>query len=80
MNEAEAAVRNQMKNQSGSDVFAHSAKLAAYNKLMGISVASAYRQPGTFKSKKKDESKAKSPVPQPVTVSGENVDLTMFNG
>lgn len=79
MNEAEAAVRNQMKNQAGTDVFAHSAKIAAYNKLMGISVASAYRQPGTFKNKK-DETKAKSPVPQPVTVSGENVDLTMFNG
>lgn len=78
MNEAEATVRNQMKNQAGTDVFAHSAKIAAYNKLMGISVASAYRQPGMFK--KKDEPKAKSPVPQPVTVSGENVDLTMFNG
>lgn len=78
MNEAEMAVRNQMKNQSGADIFAHSAKLAAYNKLMGLSVASAYRQPSVFKNKEKP--KAKSPVPQPVSVSGENIDLTMFNG
>ena len=80
MNEAEATVRNQMKNQSGADMFANSAKMATYNKLMGLSVATAYRQPGSLKSKK-DESKAKSPVPQAKTGSGEGkIDLTIFNG
>jgi hypothetical protein len=79
MNEAEMTVRNQMKNQSGSDMFAQSSRTATYNKLMGLSVASAYRQPGLLKLN--DESKAKSLVPQAKSASGEgNVDLTMFNG
>lgn len=79
MNEAEATVRNQMRNQTGADMFAHSAKLAAYNKLMGLSTAAAYRQPGSLKQK--DESKAKSLVPQAKSASGEGkIDLTMFNG
>ncbi len=74
MNEAETTVRNQMKNQKGTEMFVHSAKLAAYNKLMGISPVSAYRQPGIIKSK------AKSPVPQAKKASGEGkVDLSIFN-
>lgn len=79
MNEAETAVRNQMKNSTGADMFAHSAKMAAYNKIMGLSVAAAYRQPGSLSQK--DKSKAKSLVPQAKSASGEGkIDLTMFNG
>ena len=45
MDEAEQTVRNQMKNRRGTDVFVTSARIVAYNKLFGLSVASAYRQP-----------------------------------
>lgn len=80
MNEAETTVRNQMRNQAGVDMFVQSAKLAAYNKCMGIDPSSAYRQPGSLKLNN-DESKAKSLVPQEKKASGEGkIDLTIFNG
>lgn len=76
MNEAEATVMRQMKNQAGAEMFAHSAKTAAYNKLMGISPTSAYRQPMSFT--KKEEPKAV--VSKPITVGAEDkFDLTIFN-
>lgn len=45
MNEAEMTVRRQMKNRKGTDAFAASSRIAAFNKLFGLSVASAYREP-----------------------------------
>lgn len=75
MNEAEANVIRQMKNQPGAEMFAHSAKTAAYNKLMGISTASAYRQPMSLTKKEEP----KSVAPKPITVSAEKFDLTIFN-
>jgi hypothetical protein len=45
MNEAENTVRTQMKNRKGTDTFVASARIATYNKIFGLSVASAYRQP-----------------------------------
>lgn len=45
VNTAEAQVRNQMKNRKGTDAFAQSARIVAFNKIFGLSTASAYRQP-----------------------------------
>jgi hypothetical protein len=78
MNEAEAAVRKQMKNQSGTDMFAQSARISAYNKLMGLDNTSAYRKPDSFLEAKKP--KAKSPVPKAITIDAKGkVDLSFFN-
>jgi hypothetical protein len=51
MNEAEQTVRTQMKNRKGTDTFVLSARIATYNKIFGLSVASAYRQPNVVKPK-----------------------------
>lgn len=48
MDEAENAVRKQMKNRQGTETFVASARISVYNKLFGLSPASAYRQPGPF--------------------------------
>ncbi|QNJ59235.1 tail assembly chaperone [Mycobacterium phage MrMiyagi] len=74
MNEVENAVRNQMKNKRGTDAFVHSARTAAFNKLMGLSVASAYRQPHSFTSSSKGA--------KPVASQGKssNFDNSLFGG
>jgi hypothetical protein len=63
MDEAEHAVREQMRNRKGTDMFANSARISTYNKLFGLNPASAYRQPQLpSKSKKPAEiTKAKAP-------------------
>lgn len=45
MDEAEATVRNQMKNRKGTDTFVRSQRIVTFNKLFGLSTAAAYRQP-----------------------------------
>jgi hypothetical protein len=45
MNEVEMAVRNQMKNRKGTDIFVRSQRISAFNRLFGLSTASAYRDP-----------------------------------
>lgn len=45
VNDAEATVRNQMKNRKGTDAFAASARISTFNKIFGLSTAAAYRQP-----------------------------------
>lgn len=79
LNEVESTVRKQMRNQAGTDIFVQSAKIAAYNKLMGLSTASAYRQPDSFTLNKK-EGETKSVAPPSISVSAEGkLDLSMFN-
>lgn len=70
MNEAEANVRKQMKNRRGTDTFVASHRIVTFNKLLGLSVAAAYRQPQL----PNQESKTKEP--QKVTVK----DLSGFGG
>lgn len=38
-------MRTQMKNKKGTDIFVASARIASFNRLFGLSTASAYRQP-----------------------------------
>lgn len=51
MAEAEATVRRQMRNKKGVDAFANSARTVTFNRLMGLSTASAYKQPAVFSTK-----------------------------
>lgn len=62
LEEVEATVRNQMKNRRGTETFVTSQRIAAFNKIFGLSVASAYRQPDIVQP---IEKKAKTPVSQP---------------
>ena len=79
LNEVESTVRKQMRNQAGTDIFVQSAKIAAYNKLMGLSTASAYRQPDSFTLSKK-EGEVETVAPKAISVSAEGkLDLSMFN-
>lgn len=69
----------QTKRMRGNaEGFVASAKQVAYCKLLGLPLASAYRQPDSF-TKKSGE--VKTPATQTKTVSAEGgFDLTKFNG
>lgn len=80
--EAEQTVRMQMKNRRGTDGFALQARMVAFNKLLGLSVDSAYAAPPTPKS---GEQKGKRDVgnvaiPRIINAEGQTVDLSRFNG
>jgi hypothetical protein len=84
MQEAEVSVRNQMKNRKGSDAFVTSARMVAYNKLMGLSVASAYRQPVVFgdnevQRQAERDKKLGKPKP-PVMPKLKPLDPSLFGG
>jgi hypothetical protein len=74
MDEAEMAIRqSQIGKSSNASAFINSARTVAFNRLMGLSVASAYRQPEiSGLSKMKPEA--------PIMVSGEEgFDMQKFN-
>ena len=48
-------VRKQMKNRKGTDTFVHSQRIAAFNRLFGLSVAAAYAQPNLPSQEKPKE-------------------------
>lgn len=64
-------VRKQMKNRKGTESFVASQRIATFNKLFGLSVASAYRQP---EIPQKAKAEPKVPAPQRIT------DLSGFSG
>lgn len=46
MDEAEAAIRNSMRNRKGTETFVLSSRQATFNKLMGITdITNVYKQP-----------------------------------
>jgi hypothetical protein len=78
INEAEARARVQTKRMRGNaEGFIASAKQAAYCKLLGLPLTSAYRSPNSF-TKKADQS-PKSKLQQSVSAEG-RFDLSKFNG
>lgn len=64
-------VRKQMKNRKGTDTFVASQRISTFNKLFGLSVAAAYRQPEL-----PNQEKPKNQGPQRVTVK----NLSGFKG
>lgn len=64
-------VRKQMKNRKGTDSFVASQRIATFNKLFGLSTASAYRQPDVPPTQS-----AEPKTPEPVGVT----DLSGFSG
>ena len=75
--EAEMAVRMQMKNRRGTDGFALQARTVAFNKLLGLSVEGAYAAPPTPENKRRLE---KLNAPKVLTGEGTKIDLSRFNG
>lgn len=55
LQEAEQNVRQQMKNRKGTEMFVTSTRIATFNKIFGLSTASAYRQPDNISDKKKKQ-------------------------
>lgn len=79
--EAEAAVRIQMKNRRGTDGFALQARQVAFNKLVGLPVDSAYAAPpvkGTSEAGKKKNLERLS-APKVLDAEGRKIDLSRFN-
>lgn len=64
-------VRKQMKNRKGTETFVTSQRIATFNKLFGLSTASAYRQPDLPQAQKAEP---KTPEPPRIT------DLSGFSG
>lgn len=82
--EAEMVIRLQMKNRRGTDGFAMQAREVAFNKLLGLSVASAYSAPPTkgLKGEKPRQKRNLDTVAIPRTISaeGKRIDMSGFNG
>ena len=57
MQEAEQTVRQQMKNKKGTEMFVASTRIATFNKIFGLSTASAFRQPELPAEKTRPESR-----------------------
>lgn len=82
-NEAEQAVRIQMKNRKGTDGFALQARHVAFNKLMGLSVESAYAAPPTPGNAEKRGPKrdlGSVSLPPVINAEGKRINLSGFNG
>lgn len=85
-NEAEQAVRMQMKNRRGTDGFALQAREVAWKKLLGMDVQSSYAAPPVIKNaegkvisnRKRDIDKVS--IPTVLNAEGKKVDLSKFNG
>lgn len=81
--EAEMAVRMKMRNRKGTDGFALQARHVQFNKLVGLSVDSAYAPPPTPGGKVRPGEKRnldKLNAPQVINAEGAKVDLSKFNG
>lgn len=81
--EAEMVVRMQMKNRRGTDGFALQARQVAFNKLVGLSVESAYAPPPTPGNAKKAGQKrdvGNVSAPRVINAEGKRIDLSRFNG
>lgn len=76
--EAEMAVRNQMKNQRGSDSFILQARQLAFNKLVGLSKEAAYATPNITKGDKRSVDKVSAP--KVLNSEGHKINLSRFNG
>ncbi|QGJ90064.1 tail assembly chaperone [Mycobacterium phage Indlulamithi] len=70
MNEVEAQVRKQMKNRKGTETFVASQRIATFNKLFGLSVAAAYRQPDLPMSAEKPKTQEQKQLPKVTNLSG----------
>lgn len=82
-NEAEMNVRLQMKNRKGTDGFALQAREVAFNKLLGLSVASAYATPSITRGESGERKKINLDtvaIPRAITGEGKKIDLSGFNG
>lgn len=84
-NEAEQAVRMQMKNRKGTDPFALQARHVAFNKMVGLSVDSAYAAPtvpgrGNAEKRGPKRDLGKLSVPRVIDAEGKSIDLSRFNG
>jgi hypothetical protein len=69
MNEAEATVRKQMKNRKGTETFVASQRIATFNKIFGLSVAAAYRQP-SLPGMTTEKKKTQKELPKVTNTSG----------
>lgn len=66
-------MRNSMKNRRGTDAFAQSARIVAFNRIFGLSEAAAYRQPEL------PGKLAEKPVAKANPKAGQH-DSSMFSG
>lgn len=80
--EAESMIRAQMKNRRGTDGFALQARQVTFNKLVGLSVESAYAAPPKLNNgeqlTKRDVGSIS--VPKVLNAEGKQVNLSGFNG
>lgn len=72
------AVRNQMRNQKGSDGFILQARQLAFNKLVGLSTESAYAAPNITKGEKRSLDKVSAP--NALDGEGKRIDISRFRG
>lgn len=83
--EAEMVIRLQMKNRRGTDGFAMQAREVAFNKLLGLSVATAYAAPPSKglngdKAAKTKRNLDQVAIPRTISAEGKRIDLSGFNG